>query len=187
MDEMFVESQDSASKVSHVLFITGPAGVGKTEVSHHVKNRLHVVFPNQKIRFLSGDVFSHISFPWEATEDQLDLKYACLVLVLQKLLTEPSVIVIDDVFRRDKDRKLIEAYVRHAKALITTVCLDADLNSVLERNKKRMGFQKSPESLVRGIHERFYSLDWTHTHRVDATRSISEVTDAIVEIFQLRH
>lgn len=177
----------SGTQGSHVLLVTGPAGAGKTEATHYIKGHLSAALPGLSIFFISGDVFSHISFPWSATESQLDIKYACLGLVLERLLTTAGVVVIDDVFRRNQDRELIEKFVRQSGAKMTTVCLDADLASVLVRNSKRTGFQKAPEAHIQGVHKQFYTLDWSRACHIDATRTIEEVVDDVVDIFLKRH
>lgn len=169
--------------MSKVLIITGPAGVGKTEVSHFVKVELNKLIPKNKIYFLSGDMFSHISFPWVASSDQLVLKYQCLLATLERLIQKPSIIIIDDVFRRSIDWKILEEFIKMKNVPLQTVFLKADIDFLIERNAKRKGYQRAPDEHIIKIFNQVNELDWSHAKLIDASISVKKVALNIVKAF----
>lgn len=182
--QMAKPATSSLLKRSHAIIITGPAGVGKTATAHYLKDALHIHIP-WVVRYLSGDMYSHISFPWVANNEQLDRKYDCLVSSIEHLVRRDHniVLVVDDLFRRDEDwRRILDVLDRNGVSTQTFI-LTTELPELLARNAKRTGFQKAPEDQIREAFRLNGLINWTPSISVSADQETDNVVKEILSLF----
>ena len=171
-------------KRSHAIIIAGPAGVGKTAAAHYLKDALHAHLP-WVVRYLSGDMYSHISFPWVANTEQLDRKYDCLCSSIEHLIRRDHniILVMDDLFRRDEDwRRVLDALDRNGVSA-QTFLLATELPELLARNAKRTGFQKASEDQIREAFRLSSLINWIPSISVSADQETDSVVKEILSLF----
>jgi L-amino acid N-acyltransferase YncA len=120
-----------------VAFVTGAPGAGKSTICDLIKPMLARRYPQVAVRFIWGDMLSHLSFPWRADADQLALKYDAMRQLLDRLIRPSTITIVDDLFRRRDDVDDLRRFVVLRQSRPLFIRLDVAPQVALLRNRTR--------------------------------------------------
>lgn len=182
--EKVVKETQSSTRARDLVFIVGPAGAGKTTAALNLRIQLHKNLPGI-IRYLPGDVFGQIFFPWNATKDELDKKYSCLIATLKHLMRAEKeiVIVVDDLLRRQSDIDRILTLCKQQNMRFHIFKIDLSLEEVQKRNASRSGWTKAPKKRIQAAFEMSEKIRYPSCHVVNGTLSQNRIASRISRDF----
>ena len=120
-----------------MAFVTGAPGAGKSTICDLIKPMLARRYPEVAVRFIWGDMLSHLSFPWRADADQLALKYDAMRQLLDRLIRPSTITIVDDLFRRRDDVDDLRRFVVLRQSRPLFIRLDVAPQVALLRNRTR--------------------------------------------------
>jgi len=170
---------------SKLIVITGPPGAGKTTASLNLRIRLHKSHPN-KVRYVSGDSFGQIFFPWLATHRELDQKYVCIRTILNQIFELDSgiVVVLDDLIRRQTDLQSIETLCRENNIDIYIYKLQVSLATAIKRNDSKEGWYKMQYQRLEESFILSNKISFTKAELIDGENNSDYVVKKIIESFE---
>ena len=162
------------------VLITGPPGSGKSTVVECVKSQLCERGVG-KVLHLRGDAFSHIVSPWEAFDEELDLKYRCLSSTFSVVSSSREFLFIDDVFRRRRDWKLLCSLClgRAGRSFIYRLLASED--TCLERNALRSPPHRAKDAYISRLYRICNSLQYHEAIELSTEPKSATIASRIVD------
>lgn len=162
-------------KVAVVLI--GPSAVGKTAV---VRKLLPILSRRRAIGVIHGDFLSHVTFPFVASDDQLDLKYRNMASLIANCASIELPIIIHDLWRRPQDGLTIISALRAAQYQIVTIRLWASINCLQQRNRCRdpLDFVSEQHVMRMACHDQ--DISWPADVVIDTTNQTLDETVALL-------
>jgi hypothetical protein len=125
-------------------------------------------FCQSEIGFLYADLFSHLTFPWAATDRQLDIKYRGIQAALGVVTLEHPVLMIEDTFRRQEDIDFLYGMFATLAVPLTTILLTANLQTLLIRNRSRVPPYRVADQKIVELATCHRTLNWCEAKIIDA-------------------
>ncbi len=165
--------------MQYCIIIKGPSAVGKTVVTRKLVKRLS---QHQKMAVIPGDYLAHLVEQCNFTEEQLDLKYENMLLLIGNLLRHGYNLIINDLFRRVKDLDAVVAEVKKYVNVLLIFELTAPFEVLSQRNRSRDALDYINESRLRELQEICEGIHHINEVIVDtASHNIEETVDLILE------
>lgn len=136
-----------------VAFVTGAPGAGKSTICDLIKPMLARQYPEVAVRFIWGDMLSHLSFPWRADAGQLALKYDAMRQLLDLLMRPRTITIVDDLFRRGDDVDDLRRFVTLRQSRPLFIRLEVSPRTALLRNRTRIEREVLPDDKVLALSE----------------------------------
>jgi len=170
------------SYVVELLIVTGPAGVGKSEVSGRVALTAERSVHLRIDAFMRSIVNGWID-PWlaEAGQQNEAIGGAVFAAAMEFAAAGYTVIVDGCIFHSSLDR--LARACRHRSVPLSYAVLRCDLDTCCERAARRDG-EIPDRGLAAALHARFEDLGAYERHVVDAAGTRDEVTAALVSAFE---
>lgn len=135
-----------------IMLLSGMPATGKSTIAKEFLFATKDL--NIKIGYISGDVVAHLVFDCQYTQEELDIKYANMINIINNLLPYCDVIFIEDLFKRQKDWDKITKECS-LKSKLYTYSLVCNYQLLLERNRHRAKEQKLPDSKMYEYHNNY--------------------------------
>lgn len=128
--------------MSQALLLIGPSAVGKTAVTRRL---VPLLSAHRKVAVIHGDFLSHVTHPFDGSDEDLDLKYELMIAALRPIIARRRWVVINDFVRRVRDSERVVAFLRREFYDVTTVRLMATPKILAQRNRCRDPLDFVPE------------------------------------------
>lgn len=156
------------------FFVLGPPASGKSTLSGALRADI-VQRVDENIGYVCGDVFSLLSFPWRASEQQLDLKYSAMATTITHAFDHYPFVLIEDLPRRQADITTLFESARRSGANIWGICLTGDPEVFKARNGLRQGPHRMADDFFDLSVTLQGSLEYAGLTKIDAELPEEEV------------
>lgn len=161
------------------IFVYGPSAVGKTAVSKEV---VKVVGEKRRIALIQGDFFAHMVYGCTHTDKELDIKYLNIGSVLNVFLNNGYSVIIDDIFKRQRDVDGLISLVGHHDISCYVFKLTAKLEILLSRNRVRDYWDWIPEEKIVRYPKLLGGITFGDEVIIDTTGKV--LAETVVEVLE---
>lgn len=166
------------------ICLRGPAGVGKTTIAYELARvlRRRGLF-QEKLGYISADMFAHISLDCQYAEWEIDLKYRHIELILRNLAMCTIDLIYDDTYRRPCDYQFIETLLEKlGYHPIHKFFIFAPFEVALERNKARFWKERLSDELIAQHYHFHRTLTVLGEIEVNGCLEVAETTRLMADI-----
>lgn len=166
------------------IFVYGPSAVGKTAVTKEV---IKVVGEKRRLALIQGDFFAHMIYGCTYTDKELDIKYLNIGFALDTFLENGYSVIVDDIFKRQKDADRLISIVGHHDASLFVFKLIAKQNVLLFRNRVRDYWDWIPEEKIVRYPNLLSKITFSEEVIIDTTdKVLGETVKEVLERLKTR-
>lgn len=161
------------------IIITGLPASGKTYYSDWL---IKILYSKGSVYHIFGDAIAHSSYNCQYTDSELDIKYNVMnYQIVQAKEKNYSYVVIDDLFKREKDFSRIASLFE----CLIVFRLNAELSVLMERNEKRPKYHRLSTEKMKSYYCNY--LDVLSSKDVDVEINVSLSTRSEIKKLILRN
>ncbi|MFA6047804.1 MAG: hypothetical protein WCV59_02930 [Parcubacteria group bacterium] len=161
------------------IFVYGSSAVGKTAVTKKV---VKVVGGKRRLALIQGDFFVHMIYGCTHTDKELDIKYLNIGFALDVFLSNGYSVVIDDIFKRQKDVNGLISIMDRYNVSSCVFKLVAEQDVLLSRNRSRDYWDWIPEEKIIRYPELLNGITFGEEVIIDTTdKTLEETVREVLE------
>lgn len=164
------------------IFVYGPSAVGKTAVAKEV---VKVVGDKRQLALIQGDFFAHMIYGCTHTDKELDIKYLNIKSALNVFLGNGYSVIVDDIFKRQRDVDSLISVVGHHNASHYIFKLTAKQDVLLSRNRVRDYWDWIDEEKIIRYSELLSEITFGEEVIIDTTsKTLTETAGEVLEVLK---